>query len=207
MRLSELFEVLASGELANLYMADGGLGELKPTHQKVLLNSINLGLVDLHTRFLLKKEVKSIFVLSNEIEFDDPRFIELTAISHNKKTLITNIDYYHKSPKKIVLNQASEYIVSGLPIVVEYKAKPYLLTVEDIAKDTVIDLPDSYLNALCLFIASRLYTSLNNQLDGDLTESTRYLQRYHDELNMLTNQGIDTDSLDDMWLFHKKGFI
>ena len=81
------------------------------------------------------------------------------------------------------------------------------MTEQDIIDDTDTTLPSSYLNALLYFIGSRLYTSVVNQLDGDLNESIRYSQKYLQEIQMLSNQGIDTEDLIEMNLFHVKGFI
>lgn len=53
MKLSDVLTTLQSGELNNLSLFDEA-GVLKPEHQSKLRTSINLGLTDLHQRFLLK---------------------------------------------------------------------------------------------------------------------------------------------------------
>lgn len=53
MKLSDVINTLQAGELNNLALFDS-IGKLKPEHQEKLRSSINLGLTDLHTRFLLK---------------------------------------------------------------------------------------------------------------------------------------------------------
>lgn len=53
MKLSDVLTTLQAGELNNLSLFDEA-GQLKPEHQSKLRTSINLGLTDLHTRFLLK---------------------------------------------------------------------------------------------------------------------------------------------------------
>ena len=63
------------------------------------------------------------------------------------------------------------------------------------------------MNALLSFIASRLYTSIVNHLDGDLNESNRYAQRYVQEIQLLERQGIDVDDLHQHTWFNQRGFI
>lgn len=53
MKLLDVLNTLQSGELSNLSLFNEN-GSLKPEHKLKLLTSINLGLTDLHTRFLLK---------------------------------------------------------------------------------------------------------------------------------------------------------
>lgn len=53
MKLREVFNMLAVGELSNLALASED-GAIDPKHYNALITSINLGLTDLHTRFLLK---------------------------------------------------------------------------------------------------------------------------------------------------------
>jgi alpha-D-ribose 1-methylphosphonate 5-triphosphate synthase subunit PhnG len=53
-KLSYVLEMLASGELANLNLAADGLN-IKPERKIGVLRAVNAGLIDLHTRFLLKK--------------------------------------------------------------------------------------------------------------------------------------------------------
>jgi len=53
MKLRDVLNTMASGELSNLSLFNEQ-GVLKPEHYSKLTTSINLGLTDLHTRFLLK---------------------------------------------------------------------------------------------------------------------------------------------------------
>lgn len=207
MQLLRFVDLVAGGELANLFMGKGGVGDINSSHERVLLNSINLGLIDLHTRFLLKREKRRFIPTQDEIMIEDPKFIELLSLHYGDKELLPVVDFIHTSPDTIILNHPENFLDTGVPMTVVYKAKPELLLDSDWENNSDIDLPESYINALCLFVASRLYASLNNHMDGDLNEGTRYMQRYLAEIEMLTNQGIDVDNLNDMWLFHQRGFI
>jgi hypothetical protein len=55
MKLSEVFEHLQFGELSNLGIVDKTTGLIPETLYPKVLSSVNLGLADLHKRFVLKK--------------------------------------------------------------------------------------------------------------------------------------------------------
>lgn len=73
--------------------------------------------------------------------------------------------------------------------------------------DDELPLPMMYHNALGLYIASRLFKSMDNQLDGDVNESTRYYQAYIQEVQLLENRGYELDRQPQKDLFHQRGFI
>lgn len=195
MKLSEIFDALGSGELANLHLTVNG--EVLPEKQPIVLKAINLGLTDLHTKFILKRNVVKINVdpTINTYTIDADDFIEVL------NTDLNGVQYSLLKPNTL-------YVTSEVPsiITVEYKVNHKKLIEKDIINDTEVDLPLSYLNALLYFIGSRMYVSVVNQLDGDLNESARYAQLYQAEILTLTNQGIDVDELNDNNWFNERGF-
>ena len=197
MRVKDVIDALLEGELNNLNMLDSN-GNLKPERLKKIIDTINLGLTDLHTRFLLKKSLKEIQILPSitTYEITDEDFIEILNVSSNAVvfSLLKPNTIYIKVP-----NQQN--------IIILYKANHRKLTIDDYEQNTVIDLPLSYLQALLDFCAYRLYTSIVNQLDGDLNESVRYMQKYQEQLAVLTNQGIDVDHIDVDYWFYQRGFV
>lgn len=207
MRLSDVFNTLATSELSNLFLAEGTV-EIKPNKKEVVLRSINLALTDLYNRFFLKrKEVK--ITTSQGVQaytINDPLLIEIHKVIFNGRELCINKPngYHLLAVNTLVLKDKPDdnQIIEAI-----YKAKHKILTQDDIDNDVEIELPDIYLNALCLFIGSRVYTSMVNQLDGDLNESNRYAQKYMQEIAMLNDQGVDVDGFEEMWLFNDKGFI
>lgn len=203
MKLSEIFEALASGELSNLNLAEGGM-KIKPDKLEVVLRSINLGLVDLHTRFLIKTNRVIVPISDIPFELEMPDFIEVLEVCSQLKP-ISKLTYRMISPSIIQFIDWEKY--SNQFAVIEYKAKHRTLTQDDIELDSEVELPLSYLNALLYFIGSRLFVSIPNQLDGDLNEGTRYVQRYKAEIEMLVSQGIDVDGLDEHTWFQDRGFV
>ena len=195
MRLSDIFDALGSGELANLHLVENNT--IIPEKLPIVLNAINLALTDLHTKFLLKRELVKINI--------EPT-IETYKITNGDFIEVLNSDM--NGIQYSLLNPNTLYVKADKPTVVtiEYKASHRKLTEEDILDDSEVDLPLSYLNALLYFIGSRMYVSVVNQLDGDLNESARYASMYQAELLTLTNQGIDVDRLNNNDWFYERGF-
>lgn len=207
MRLSYVFDMLASGELSNLYLADGGTGVIKPDKKELVLRSINAGLTDLYTRFYLKRKVEKLplFLHTQHYKIDDPLCIEIIKVQKGGYELQANapLGFYFLDNRSIYLkNTASTGDLS-----ITYKCYHPTLTSQDIDDDREIELPMAYLNALVYFCGARLLTSIPNQLDGDLNESQRYYQKYLAEIDMLTRMGIDVDDLDDYYPFNERGFV
>lgn len=210
MRVGELFDVLASGELNNLSLVKDY--KVVPNKEEVVLRSINLGLTDLFTRFVLRKNSQvfedleqNYLIHQNHFYLNHDDFVEILNVYLDDRLLVLDVDY--QMPQVNMVHLLVEYnFDSRLKVV--YKAKHPMITKHQIGDlNYQIELPYSYMNALVLFMGSRLYSSIVNQLDGDLNESNRYLQRYHDEIAMLTNQGIDVDKLDEHSWFSDRGFV
>lgn len=207
MRLSTIFQALADGELANLRIGDYKF-DIADDDKPRILKSINLGLNELYTRFMLSIIHKEIPLVTNQeiYTITDENLLEILSVGLNECELSYRNDYTLTSINTLVLSKELN-IKTNDKLKVKYKAKHKALTEQDITDDTDISLPISYLNALLYFIASRLYTSINNQLDGDLNEGMRWTQRYHEELSMLEQQGIDVDGIDENNWFNQRGFV
>ncbi len=204
MKLSHIFEGLASGELANLNLAEDRIN-IKEDKKVIVMRNINAALRDIHTRFMLRKNV-AVFVVdevTNLYEIVAEDFVEIIAVSVNG-TELKDHEY-----KKISTESFSLNIKLGILdyLSVEYKASHRVLTELDIQLDSEVILPYSYLNALLYFVASRLYAGAVNQLDGDLNEGVTYARKYQDEVMLLLSQGIDVDGLEEHNSFRSRGFI
>lgn len=206
MKLSYIFEMLASGELGNLHLVEEDKLSIKPDKALIIVRNINAGLNDLHTRFTIKKNIVDIPIIvgedTYEIATDD--FIEILDIYQDGLPMVAGTQYTLLSPSRIKFKDKLGILST---ISVEYKAKHRVLSEVDITMDSEVSLPDSYLNALMYFIASRLYTSAVNRLDGDLNEGTTYMSKFLTEVGLLTNQGIDVDEFIPMNNFNSRGFV
>lgn len=207
--LQEIYDYLGSAELSNLFIADGGLGTglLKPEYHDVVNRSIYLGLTDLHTRFDLKVRE---FTFNNlgqsrlihKYVFPIGDCVEVLQVFVDRVELETKtLNGYTLTDVNVVKLNSEHGFNSTLKVV--YRANHEAIT----PTTTSIMLPRPYLMALLYFIASRLFTSIPNQLDGDLNEGNRYAQKYAQEIAKLHDEGLDINLDDDMWLFNQKGFI
>lgn len=206
MKLSYIFEMLASGELGNLHLVEEDKLSIKPDKALIIVRNINAALNDLHTRFTLKKNTVDIPIIvgedTYEIVADD--FIELLDVYEDGLPMTAGKHYVLLSPNRIKFKDKLGILSV---ISVEYKAKHRVLSEVDITMDSEVSLPDSYLNALMYFIASRLYTSVVNRLDGDLNEGAAYMSKYLAEVALLADQGIDVDEFIPMDNFNSRGFV
>lgn len=207
MKLSEIFLALASGELSNLHLSNDGQN-IRPEKQEQVLRSINLGLTDLHTKFVLRKKQIVLPIIEGQQTYDvnQKDILEIIEVYKDECMLHQNHrdGYVLLKPTKLFLNTSpkkADYLT------LQCKANHPILTVADIERDSDIDLPISYLNALLYYVGSRLFVSIPNQLDGDLNEGIRYQQRYQSEIVSLTNQGIDVDGLNENTWFNERGFV
>lgn len=205
MKLSHIMEVLASGELVNLNLAEDNIN-IKPEKQVIVLRAINRALTDLYARFLLRRSFVDIDVVVGQstykVAVED--FVEIMDVYVNGKKLAQNSEYILLGVNEIGV----KYKLGILDALrVEYKAGHQVLTELDISMDTEVNLPEQYLNAVAYFVANCLITPRQNQLDGDLNEGAVYARKYQDEIVMLNHQGIDVESLNDTNLFYGRGFV
>ena len=206
MKLSYVFEMLASGELSNLHLVDESKLDIKPDKIPIVLRSINAALNDLHTRFLIARNIVDIPVIVGEdtYEIGNDDFIEILNVNIDDIPMIHHHNYTLLNVNKIKVREKLG-ILSTLRV--EYKAKHRVLTEVDVAMDANVNLPDSHLNALLYFVASKLYTSAVNQMDGDLNEGAAYMRKFLEEVKLLENQGIDVEELEPMNNFYSRGFV
>lgn len=195
MKLSEIFLTLADSEVSNLGFVDNG--KILPESLPKILRAINLGLADMHTRFLLRKKRIAVDLVPDQMQYTiaEPDFVEILTSS------LPNIDKSLLSPNTFYAN-----VDAPTRITVEYKATLPPLTEADIIADSNVELPIAYLNALLYFIGSRMLMSIPNQMDGDINEGTRYTQKYMEELAMLAQQGVDVDGVYENNWFNERGF-
>ena len=123
MRLSDIFDALGSGELANLHLVENN--SIIPGKLPIVLNAINLALTDLHTKFLLKREL---------IKINIEPTIETYKITNGDFIEVLNSDM--NGIQYSLLNPNTLYVKADKPTVVtiEYKASHRKLTEEDILK-------------------------------------------------------------------------
>lgn len=212
-KVKELVDNLVQTELHNLKMKDSE-GVLRENRLDQVINNINLGLTDLYTKFNLKiVEAKHIVEpqqrMFNPVVNTNNEILEVLNVFHNDERLFTSgFRAYSRTNASngaaIKLNYSPE---EGDVVRVVSKANHKRLTKEDYHNNAECELPLSYIAALNYFVASRMFTSIVNQLDSDLNESQRWYQMYLTEIKELRNAGIEADDLDGNQWFQERGFV
>lgn len=226
MLLSDIFDTLAYGELSALALASGG--EIAREDMPKLVNHINRGVLELHKRFSLKRDTftftTEVGVLRYQLDKLCPNIIEvLRVFGHSehppKDEEIVKVSHFKYmnpeiplcylmvSPTIIRFNKTANVLTD---FTVEYKATPARIKVDDF--DTFdptkveVDLPMTHLEALSLFIASRVIAPIANNL-GSPQENMNYQAMYEQACQALTVQGLDVEEVAyDQDRFYRNGF-
>lgn len=211
--VKELVDNLVQTELHNLKMKDSD-GVLRENRLEQVINNINLGLTDLYTKFILKVVEAKYTVEADQRMFSpvvntNNEILEVLNVFHNDERLFNSgFKAYSRTNASngaaIKLNYSPDV---GGTIRIISKANHKRLTKEDYHSNAECELPLSYITALNYFVASRMFTSIVNQLDGDVNESQRWYQMYLNELRELKDAGIEADNLDNNHWFQERGFV
>lgn len=225
MKLSEILDSLASSELANLnFVEDGDIVEAKIPK---VVSAINLGLIKLYTRFKLKKGILLLNITESitQYELSTPNVVS----SSNPNGYITTEDYTGDLIEILTITSSDgsniPYDGSGSLVLlkpnlikfrstpttttyaIEYSALP-TKTVYVNSTDVNVDLPETYLHALLMFIASRFASPVGISFDANRNSmDMNYLQQYEVECQRLESLGLDVGNDLDTDLFSERGFI
>ena len=230
MKLSDIFDALAYGELSGLSVVEDGA--ISPDKYSMVINSINMGLNALATRFSLRKETlvlktrpdlrvynldhaytassgsANAYILDTVSEPFDHRLLEVLSVKDKDDNEVLG-DRLIKVATDILRTAESE----DAEYTVKYSAmlKPVPNNSQNPNFDASlieVELPYAYLNALLYFIASRHYSPVLTGLDGTRTSlDMSYYQRYEAACLLLVNQGIDVEEDIEPELFSERGFI
>lgn len=221
MKLSEIFTQLTIGEFKQLAIGgvkDGGIFE---KNQFEVINHIQLGLTDLHTRFPLKWRKLLVDMTPGQVDY---------TLAPTSKDLIKVLTVWDQDGQEMVLNDAGDpdsvltpsshqlIVPAGVAerdgqLVVKYRAdhsplpvSPLGVSVATIAA-TDVDLPRTHLRALLLFVAWRAYTP-TGLADPNAT-SVNYMQQYELACAMLgaNNHQVDMDQQTGHERFERGGWI
>lgn len=211
--VKELVDNLVQTELHNLKMKDSE-DVLRENRLEQVINNINLGLTDLYTKFILKV-VEARYIVEPHQRMFSPvvstnnEILEVLNVYHNDERLFNSgFRAYSRTNASNGAAIKLNYSPDGGDIIrIISKANHKRLTKEDYHNNAECELPLSYITALNYFVASRMFTSIVNQLDGDLSESQRWYQMYLNELKELRDAGVEADNLDDNQWFQERGFV
>lgn len=171
MKLSEIFEHLQYGELSNLGLVDKTTGLIPEKSYQKILSSVNLGIQDLHKRFVLKKGILRIqlqenqtmyplkgiyqvgnkaptgtvqFILNDGVKFNDD-LLKVEQVNTEKGVLLGLND--GTSALSVSTPQDNMLYVSGL---LQRTQKPTVLTVEYRKSVKPLKICDDAFDQLCV---------------------------------------------------------
>lgn len=220
MKLSYIFSQLETSELKQLSCIDPATGKIKAEQYQGIVDVMNQGLVDLHTRFDLKigkvevpiDPLVSTYDLS---KFDTQvrgRFLQLHKVTDERGCDLRVNDFTDCSLsfRSQLVFEVPEYLRTVHPLlraVVLYRSLPTKIgdCYGDIDPEYVeVDLPVAYVWALCLYVASRLHTPVG------LTDGTyrvnAFLGLFNAECTRLEEAGMDMDFQRDLGQLRRGGW-
>lgn len=214
MLLSDIFDALQYGELKQLPVGGKGMGITEDSYPE-LVSHVNNALTAIFKRFPIKLKTVTIqqeedistyilssrFAVSNSVPNADKYIIDTDAVPFIDDVLkIESIK--DEADVVIPLNRptdttsimVTDYNVIQVPfpdstktIAVTYRANhPKIVTVDLVPTQTYINLSDSYINPLLMFIAHRATMGLS---ENDL-DSNAYLSKFTLACNEIDKQGL-----------------
>lgn len=200
MKLSEVFEQLAAGELSQIALGGGELGTIDPSNYTRVIAHINLGLTSLYTRFNLKEaEVIVPLVtgtLAYQIPADDLLKIERVYDAVGREWALNdegNILACRTLSTQVLQVPAELLGVNGF-IRVAYRANHPRIVAEygyiD-PENTNLELPYSHMQALLYFVASRVHNPIG--MSNEFHAGNSYYAKYEAECMRLEVENLETD--------------
>lgn len=238
MKLAEIFAQLTHGELSQISLGGGEVGQVNKASYLQLVSHVNLGLTALHKRFAIKENrlvlkltqgvinypLKSSYAVNGRASFVPVRTIQDTATAPFKddilkvERVLTDLDWElglnDESDKYSVFTPAFNSLRLHKDLVTEskdlptwlrtesltvvYRANHVILTSDDdieSPEDLEIELPDSYMEPLLYFIASRIMSPIGSG-QGEMNMGNNYAAKYEQACQAIemTNLKVDQGS-------------
>lgn len=220
MKLTTIFSQLETSELKQLNCIDPATGKIKTDQYQAIVDVMNQGLVDLHTRFKLKVGSVTVpidpLVGTYDLSKFDPnvkgRFLQLHDVRDECDRVVQTGGFGQHcvnfiSSMLMVVPEVLRTVYPVKQITVQYRALPAKVgdCYGDIDPELIdVDLPVPYVWALCLYIASRLHTPVGLQ-DGTYRVNT-FLSLYTAECSRLKDENVELDYQQDMGHLQRGGW-
>jgi hypothetical protein len=216
MLLSEIFEYISHGELANLVFTGKDEGTIRERDYAKIISNINLGLIALHKRFpILYKQVQvqmyghitqymlhSDYAISNTASTKPYKYI-IDGIYNSFKDDIIKVDrIVNEGCCEYPLNDDTNplslftpsynviqvpYPIEESAFSVEYQAYPSKIPTSVTEPETVeVELPEFLLEPLISFINYKMYT----RTGLEKPEAVNFLQKYEVECKLIETSGL-----------------
>lgn len=198
MTLEDVIDQLKGAELSNLFTFDDDSQTIDEVSRAKLIPQLNLGLTLLHKRFFLKEGTELVNLVPDQYTYslknpDVLRIERVRDLDDNEYVL----DDEHEPESLLRTNYRTLKVPKTLePVTLEViyragaeKVPSHAATMEPAF--VTVDLPDTYLDPLVYFIASRFLNPMGAS-DG-LHEGNNYAAKYEQACQMLERQNFDLD--------------
>ena len=230
MKLSTIFETLAASEVFTYEMADEG-GDILPKYRRRITTLINSGLSDLHQRFSIKEGLidlevtkdKQHYVLSDDV-LEVLRMITPEGKVYNLNSVTSQLspstgpygNVSNISNPSLCHASYNELFFSHVPLPgvyrIVYKGDATHISLDGIdttdPKTIEIPLPLTYLNALCYYVAAKVYNPAGAQsiARSMFHEGNNWRSMYEDECNRLKANLAGAKSFNEVSNFTRGGW-
>ena len=231
MKLSKIFETLAASEVFTYELADED-GDILPRHRRRITTLINSGLSDLHQRFSIKEAVVDLkvtkdvqhYILSDDVlevlrmTTPEGKVYNLNSVTsslspttgpYGNVSNTSNISICHASYNELFFSHVP--CAGTYRIVYKGDATHISLDGIDIAdpKTIEIPLPLTYLNALCYYVAAKVYNPAGAEsvARSMFHEGNNWRSMYEDECNRLKANLAGAKSFNEVSNFTRGGWV
>ena len=232
MKLSKIFETLAASEVFTYEMADEG-GDILPRYRRRITILINSGLSDLYQRFSIKEGVLDLevtedvqhYVLSADVlevlrmTTPEGKVYNLNSVT---SSLTPTTGPYgnvspHSSNPSLCHASYNELFFSHVPCAgvyhIVYKGDATHISLDDIdtidPKTVEVPLPLTYLNALCYYVAAKVYNPAGAEsvARSMFHEGNNWRSMYEEECNRLKANLAGAKSFNEVSNFTRGGWV
>ena len=232
MKLSKIFETLAASEVFTYEMADEG-GDILPRYRRRITTLINSGLSDLYQRFSIKEGVLNLvvtkdvqhYVLSADVlevlrmTTPEGKVYNLNSVTSSLTPTTGpygNVSPYSSNPS-LCHASYNELFFSHVPCTgvyrIVYKVDATHISLDAIdtidPKTVEIPLPLTYLNALCYYVAAKVYNPAGAEsvARSMFHEGNNWRSMYEEECNRLKANLAGAKSFNEVSNFTRGGWV
>ena len=231
MKLSKIYETLAASEVFTYELADED-GDILPRHRRRITTLINSGLSDLHQRFSIKEGVldlvvtedKQHYILSDDVlevlrmTTPEGKVYNLNSVTsslspttgpYGNVSNTSNISICHASYNELFFSHVP---CAGIYRIV-YKGDATHISLDGIdtvdPKTVEIPLPLTYLNALCYYVAAKVYNPAGAEsvARSMFHEGNNWRSMYEDECNRLKANIAGAKTFNEVSNFTRGGWV
>lgn len=214
MKLKEIFDQLTYGELSQVSIGGGDIGEIRePDYPKVAAH-VTLGLTALHTRFNLKEGTYVLTIVPGTYTYTLSNVTDITKIervySDTGLELPLNVDGDPASVRTAgyrTLVIPVDLVSTTLKVVYRANHKPLGEAEWSDPEATEIDIPYAYLEALLWYVASRAMNPVGFAGGNGFHEGNNYLSKYEAACAMLEQQNVRNDETRVTDRFYRNGWV